>query len=100
MHERSRTPSRTVYAAAAGGSPSQLLAPNHLLKIRTHSDTRTPHPTSTHPAVEISVNKEGVKFAASGDIGSANVICRQNTNSDKPEEQTIIDMNEPVRCVQ
>ena len=45
------------------------------------------------------MTKEGVKFATTGDIGAANVICRQNTHSDKPEEQTIIDMNEPVRCV-
>jgi hypothetical protein len=33
-------------------------------------------------AVVISVTKEGVKFTTSGDIGSANVVCRQNNNVD------------------
>jgi hypothetical protein len=32
--------------------------------------------------VVISVTKEGVKFTTSGDIGSANVVCRQNNNVD------------------
>ncbi|KAK9055335.1 hypothetical protein SSX86_026418 [Deinandra increscens subsp. villosa] len=47
-------------------------------------------------AVVISVTKEGVKFSTRGDIGTANVVCRQNTTVDKPEEATIIEMNEPV----
>lgn len=34
-------------------------------------------------AVVISVTKEGVKFSTGGDIGSANIICRQNTSVDK-----------------
>ncbi|KAI3811552.1 hypothetical protein L1987_21277 [Smallanthus sonchifolius] len=46
--------------------------------------------------VVISVTKEGVKFSTRGDIGTANVVCRQNTTVDKPEEATIIEMNEPV----
>lgn len=46
--------------------------------------------------VEISVTKDGVKFATSGDIGSANVICRQNTAVDKDTDATVIEMNEPV----
>lgn len=29
------------------------------------------------------MTKEGIKFSASGDIGSANIICRQNTQADK-----------------
>ncbi len=40
-------------------------------------------PTPATPAVEISVTKDGVKFATSGDIGSANVIVRQSTSVDK-----------------
>ncbi|GAB2209572.1 hypothetical protein Droror1_Dr00026790 [Drosera rotundifolia] len=44
----------------------------------------------------ISVTKEGVKFSSTGDIGTANIVCRQNTTVDKPEDQTIIEMNEPV----
>ncbi|CAN1167048.1 Proliferating cell nuclear antigen [Linum perenne] len=46
--------------------------------------------------VVISVTKEGVKFSTRGDIGSANVVLRQNTTVDKPEEATIIEMNDPV----
>ncbi|KAL4422881.1 hypothetical protein ABPG75_009078 [Micractinium tetrahymenae] len=46
--------------------------------------------------VEIGVSKDGIKFSANGDIGSANVMCRQNTHADKEDEQTLIDMNEPV----
>ncbi|RDY09238.1 Proliferating cell nuclear antigen [Mucuna pruriens] len=46
--------------------------------------------------VVISVTKEGVKFSTKGDIGTANIVCRQNTSVDKPEEATVIEMNEPV----
>ncbi|KAG7999039.1 hypothetical protein I3843_01G286100 [Carya illinoinensis] len=45
--------------------------------------------------VVISVTKEGVKFFTRGDIGTANIVCRQNTTVDKPEEATVIEM-EPV----
>ena len=34
-------------------------------------------------AVIISVTKEGVKFSTGGDIGNANIVCRQNTAVDK-----------------
>ena len=34
-------------------------------------------------AVVISVTKEGVKFSTRGDIGTANIVCRQNTTVDK-----------------
>ncbi|URE48115.1 hypothetical protein MUK42_14736 [Musa troglodytarum] len=47
-------------------------------------------------AVIISVTKEGVKFSTAGDIGTANIVCRQNKTVDKPEEATIIEMQEPV----
>lgn len=46
--------------------------------------------------VIISVTKDGVKFSTSGDIGSANVTCRQNTSVDKQDEATVIDLQEPV----
>lgn len=46
--------------------------------------------------VEIGVTKDAVKFATNGDIGSANVMCRQNKTADKPEESTEIDIREPV----
>ena len=34
-------------------------------------------------AVIISVTKEGVKFSTAGDIGTANIVCRQNKTVDK-----------------
>ncbi|XP_039132674.1 proliferating cell nuclear antigen-like [Dioscorea cayenensis subsp. rotundata] len=46
--------------------------------------------------VVISVTKEGVKFSTRGDIGNANIVCRQNTTVDKPEDSTTIQMKEPV----
>ncbi|KAL4437211.1 hypothetical protein ABPG75_004350 [Micractinium tetrahymenae] len=46
--------------------------------------------------VEISVTKDAVKFGTTGDIGSAQIMCRQNKSVDKPEESTEIDINEPV----
>ena len=45
--------------------------------------------------MELCVTKDGIKLAAAGDIGSATVVCRQNS-SGKEEEQTLIDMNETV----
>lgn len=46
--------------------------------------------------VVISINKGGVTFSTKGDIGTGNVTCRHNRNVDKPEEATIIEMQEPV----
>lgn len=46
--------------------------------------------------VVISVTKEGVKFSTGGDIGSANIVCRQNTSVDKEEDKTVVEMQEPV----
>ncbi|XP_037882202.1 proliferating cell nuclear antigen isoform X2 [Glossina fuscipes] len=44
----------------------------------------------------ICCTKEGVKFSASGDLGSANVKLAQTSNVDKEEEAVIIEMQEPV----
>ncbi|KAG6415450.1 hypothetical protein SASPL_122861 [Salvia splendens] len=52
--------------------------------------------SSIGDTVVISVTKEGVKFSSRGDIGTANIVCRQNTTVDKPEDATVIEMNEPV----
>ena len=38
-------------------------------------------------AVIISVTKEGVKFSTGGDIGNANIVCRQNTAVDKVRDR-------------
>ncbi len=53
--------------------------------------------SSIGDTVVIGVTKDGIKFSTGGDIGSANVMVRPSAAVDKPEEQTIIDMNEPVR---
>ncbi|XP_030448428.1 proliferating cell nuclear antigen-like [Syzygium oleosum] len=47
-------------------------------------------------AVVIFVTKEGVKFSTRGDIETANIICRQDTSVDKPEDATIIKKNKSV----
>ncbi|KAJ6424874.1 hypothetical protein OIU84_025613 [Salix udensis] len=52
--------------------------------------------SSIGDTVVISVTKEGVKFSTRGDIGTANIVLRQNTTVDKPEDATVIEMNEPV----
>ena len=46
--------------------------------------------------VEISVTKDAVKFSTTGDIGSANIMCRQNKTADRPEDATEINVREPV----
>jgi len=46
--------------------------------------------------VVISVTKEGVKFLTKGDIGSADIVCKQNNTVDKEEEKTVVEMQEPV----
>jgi len=45
----------------------------------------------------ISCTKEGVRFSVSGDLGTGNVLLRNNTGpSEKEEDQVMIDMEEPV----
>ncbi|GLC45080.1 hypothetical protein PLESTB_001466200 [Pleodorina starrii] len=52
--------------------------------------------TSIGDTVLISATKEGIKFSTSGDVGTANVTLRHNTTPEKAEDQTIIDLKEPV----
>ncbi|XP_055826367.1 uncharacterized protein LOC129894737 [Solanum dulcamara] len=52
--------------------------------------------SSIGDTVVISVTKKGVKFSIRGDIGTANIVCRQNTIVEKPEEATVIEIIEPV----
>lgn len=47
-------------------------------------------------SVVISCTKEGVKFSAAGDIGSANIKLAQTASVDKEEEAVVIEMQEPV----
>ena len=44
----------------------------------------------------ISCTKEGVKFHVNGDLGTGNVLIRQNNTADKEEERVLIEMEEPV----
>ncbi|XP_053961123.1 proliferating cell nuclear antigen [Anastrepha obliqua] len=47
-------------------------------------------------SVVICCTKEGVKFSASGDVGSANVKLAQTSSVDKEDEAIVIEMQEPV----
>ncbi|CAN7993304.1 unnamed protein product [Ixodes hexagonus] len=47
-------------------------------------------------SVQITCTKEGVRFSASGDLGSGNVKLSQTANVDKEEEAVIIEMQEAV----
>ena len=44
----------------------------------------------------ISVTKEGIRFSASGDLGTGNISLKHNTSVDKEDEAVVIDMKEPV----
>lgn len=47
-------------------------------------------------SVVIACSREGVKFSAVGDVGSANIKLAQTSNVDKEEEAVTIEMQEPV----
>jgi len=44
----------------------------------------------------ISCTKEGVKFHVTGDLGTGNVLIRQNNTAEKDEDKVLIEMEEPV----
>jgi len=46
--------------------------------------------------VLISATKEGIKFSTTGDVGTANITLRHNTTADKQDDQTVINLSEPV----
>lgn len=50
--------------------------------------------------VNISVTKDGIRFSTTGDIGQANITCRQNSTVDKKEDSqepdTKISLEDPV----
>merc|ERR1712086_878711 len=53
--------------------------------------------SSIGDTVIISATKDGVKFSTNGDIGNANVTCRQTAGVDgKEDEAVVIDLQEPV----
>eukprot|EP01111_Echinosteliopsis_oligospora_P001820 TRINITY_DN1266_c0_g1_i1.p1 TRINITY_DN1266_c0_g1~~TRINITY_DN1266_c0_g1_i1.p1 ORF type:complete len:271 (-),score=63.02 TRINITY_DN1266_c0_g1_i1:159-941(-) len=47
--------------------------------------------------VLLNATKEGVKFSVTGDIGGGHITLRQSSNVDsKPEDRTVIELQEPV----
>ncbi|KEF55016.1 proliferating cell nuclear antigen [Exophiala aquamarina CBS 119918] len=46
--------------------------------------------------VSIEANKDGVRFACQGDIGSGSVTVRSHTNVDKEDQSVTINLTEPV----
>jgi len=47
--------------------------------------------------VIIEATKEGVKFSVSGEVGSGSIVCKPTSDADaKPEDQTTIELEEPV----
>ncbi|KAF2350181.1 Proliferating cell nuclear antigen PCNA [Trinorchestia longiramus] len=47
-------------------------------------------------SIVITCTKEGVKFSAAGDVGTANVKLTQTSVVDKEEDAVLVDMQEPV----
>lgn len=47
-------------------------------------------------SVTIACTKEGIKFSASGELGTGNVMLKQNASADKEEESVVIDLTSPV----
>ncbi|GFO33143.1 proliferating cell nuclear antigen [Plakobranchus ocellatus] len=47
-------------------------------------------------SVVIACTKEGVKFSASGELGTGNIKLCQSASTDKEEEAVVVDMNEAV----
>lgn len=52
--------------------------------------------TRAAPAGTIGVTKEGVRFSVAGDLGAGNITRKQHEAGDKPDDATLIDMQEPV----
>lgn len=44
----------------------------------------------------IAVTKEGIRFSSSGDLGTGNIMLKNNTAVDKDDDAVVIDMQEPV----
>ena len=44
----------------------------------------------------LAVTKEGIRFSATGEIGTGNILIRANSAAEKEKDYVIIDMEEPV----
>jgi proliferating cell nuclear antigen len=57
-------------------------------------------PLNTHFSIgTIACTKEGVRFSASGDLGTGNILLKHNPAVDKEDEAVVIDMQEPVELL-
>merc|ERR1719281_1385507 len=45
--------------------------------------------------MQVSANKEGIKFSVSGDVGSGNVVLKPR-DAEKPEDKVTLTVQEPV----
>ena len=57
---------------------------------KLHSPSSIPLPGS------IRVTKEGIRFSSTGDLGTGNIMLKNNTAVDKDDDAIVIDMQEPV----
>ena len=48
-----------------------------------------------NPLVTIETSKESIKFAVNGEIGGGSIVIKAN-DSEKPEEKTLLEVDEPV----
>uniref|UniRef100_A0A7S3GHV2 DNA sliding clamp PCNA n=1 Tax=Palpitomonas bilix TaxID=652834 RepID=A0A7S3GHV2_9EUKA len=46
--------------------------------------------------IQVAASKDGVKFSVSGDLGKGSILLKQNTETEKEEDQVVIDLQEPV----
>lgn len=53
--------------------------------------------SSIGEAVIITVNKEGVKFSASGELGKGEITLKPSTSVDEEKEAIVIELQEPVQ---
>ncbi|CAM9920952.1 unnamed protein product, partial [Phaeothamnion confervicola] len=44
----------------------------------------------------ISCSKEGVRFSSEGDLGTGNILVKQDSGVDKEEDKVVVTMEEPV----
>lgn len=71
---------------------------NAVVKMPSHEFQRVCRDLSQiGDSVLIACTKDGVQFSVQGDIGTGKVTLRQSCSVDKEDEQTSIELNEPVQ---
>lgn len=70
---------------------------NVIIKLPSHKFQRICRDLSQiGDSVTISCAKDGVRFAAKGDLGSGTVRLNQTASADKPEDAVTVKMSEPI----